>query len=116
MNDCGRIQRGAGTDLSIRELELLIQGMNGEAFSPESLVLPRGIIALCEDQALRTAIMASLPTIDDGGLAVRQLGGDPNRGIRIPGASSESPRRDDSAPGRTSPGPPIQQGQGTGGG
>jgi hypothetical protein len=34
-------------------------------------VLPRGIKALCEDQAMRMAVLASLPTLDEGGLAVR---------------------------------------------
>jgi hypothetical protein len=54
--------------------------MTGEAYAPELLVLPRGIKALCEDQGMQTAILASLPTLDDGGLAVRQVRGDPNRG------------------------------------
>jgi hypothetical protein len=84
VNDCSRIEHGAGTDLSDAELEVLIRGMTGEAFAPELLVLPRGISALCEDQGMRMAILASLPTLDDGGLAVRQVRGDPNRGIRIP--------------------------------
>ena len=30
-----------------------------------------------------------MPTLDDGGLAARQTGGNPDRGIRIPGASGE---------------------------
>jgi hypothetical protein len=43
--------------------------MIGEAYTPELLVLPRGIKALCEDQGMRMAILASLHTLDDGGLA-----------------------------------------------
>jgi hypothetical protein len=39
--------------------------------------------ALCEDQALRSSVLASMPTLDEGGLAVRQLG-------VIPTASSRS--------------------------
>jgi hypothetical protein len=40
-NDIGRIQRGASTDLSWEELELLVKGITGESFVPESLILPR---------------------------------------------------------------------------
>jgi hypothetical protein len=70
VNVCSRIEHEAGTDLSDAELEVLIRGMTGKAYTPELLVLPRGIKALCEDQGMRMAILASLPTLDDGGLAV----------------------------------------------
>jgi hypothetical protein len=82
-NDCCRIARGPGTDLTRAELEASIQAMTGEAYTLESLILPRGIKALCEDQAMRSAVLASMPTLDKGGLAVRQVGGDPNHGIQI---------------------------------
>jgi hypothetical protein len=49
VNDCCRIVRGAGTDLSSTELEASIRAMTGESYTPESLVLPSGIKALCED-------------------------------------------------------------------
>jgi hypothetical protein len=71
VNDCCRIVSGAGSDLSGTELEVLIRLVTGEAYVPESLVLPRGIKALCEDQALRTVVLASMPTLDEAGLAVR---------------------------------------------
>jgi hypothetical protein len=112
VNDCSRIERGAGTDLSDAELEVLIRGMTCEAYAPELLVLPRGISALCEDQGMRTAILASLPTLDDDGLAVWLVRGDPNRGIRIPGASPDSPRRADPSPGQSSHGAPAPSGRG----
>jgi hypothetical protein len=102
VNDCSRIMRGADTDLSDTELEVLIWGMIGEAYAPELLVLPRGISALCEDEGMRTAILASLPTLDDGGLPVRQVRGDPNRGIRIPGASPDSAWHADPSPSQSS--------------
>jgi hypothetical protein len=35
-NDIGRIQRGPGTKLSWEELELLVKGITGESFVPES--------------------------------------------------------------------------------
>jgi hypothetical protein len=40
-NDISRIQSGPGTDLSWEELELLVKGITGESFVPESLILPR---------------------------------------------------------------------------
>jgi hypothetical protein len=90
VNDCSRIVRGVSSNLSSAELEVLIRVMTGKAYIRESLMLPRGIRALCEDQVMRTAVLASLPTLDEGGLVVRQVGGDPNRGIRIPGTSPDS--------------------------
>jgi hypothetical protein len=57
-------------------------GITGETFVPESLILPQAIPALCDDPGLRTAILATLPTLDDSGVAVRQTGGrDPLHGI-----------------------------------
>jgi hypothetical protein len=61
-----------------------VRGIIGETFIPESLILPQNIPALCDDPGLRTAILATLPTLDDSGVAVRQTGGwDPHCGIRI---------------------------------
>jgi hypothetical protein len=91
-NDIGRIQRGPGTDLSWEELELLVKGITGESFVPESLILPQGIPALCNDPGLRTAILATLPTFDESGVAVRQTGDrDLHRGIRISDAPAGGP-------------------------
>jgi hypothetical protein len=81
LNDCCRIARRPGGDFTRAELEATLRRMTGEAFSPVSLVLPSGVKALCEDQALWSSVLASMPTLDEGGLAVRQLGGDPNRGL-----------------------------------
>jgi hypothetical protein len=92
-NYCYRIARRPGTNFTRAELEVSIWGMTGEAFSLESLVLLSRIKALCEDQALRSAVLASMPTLDVGGLAVRQVGGDPNRGIYIPGTSPDHQQR-----------------------
>jgi hypothetical protein len=114
VNDCSRIVRGAGSDLSGAELEVLIRAMTGEAYTPESLVFPRGIKALCEDQALRTAVLASMPTLDEGVLVVRQVGGDPNRGIRIPGSLPVSQQRAAQSPGGTCHGGPAPAGKGKG--
>jgi hypothetical protein len=85
-NDLGRVHRGPGTDLSWEELELLVKGITGESFVAESLIPPEGISPLCDDQGLRTAILDSLSTLDESGVAVHQTGNrDPHRGIQIPG-------------------------------
>jgi hypothetical protein len=104
LNDCCRIARGPGADFTRVELEVAIRGMTGDAFSPESLVLPSGVKALCEDQALQASVLASMPTLDEGGLAVRQLGGDPNRGLHIPGATPDRQQRTSQGPGEPRPG------------
>jgi hypothetical protein len=111
-NDCCRIARGPSTDFTWAELEVAIRGMTGDAFSPESLVLPSGVRALCEDQALRASILASMPTLDEGGLAVRQLGGDPNHGLHIPSTSLDRQQRTSQGPGGPSPGGPAPAGKG----
>jgi hypothetical protein len=96
VNDCNRIMHGAGSDLSSVELEVLIRAMTGKAYA---------------DQAMRTAVKASLPTLDEGGLAVWQVRGDPKRGIRIPGTSPDSHQRADPSPGGSSHGGPAPSGK-----
>ena len=46
-------------------------GITGETFVTESLILPQDIPALCDDPGLRTAIMATLLTLDYSGVVVR---------------------------------------------
>jgi hypothetical protein len=65
------VQRGPDTDLTWEELEVLVKGITGESFVPESLILLEGIFALCDDAGLRTTILATLPTLDESGVAVR---------------------------------------------
>jgi hypothetical protein len=112
LDDCCRIARGPSADFTRAELEAAVWAMTGEAFCPESLVLPSGVKALCEDQALRSSILATMPTLDEGGLAVRQLGGDPNRGLQIPGATPDRQQRTSKGPGEPGPGGPAPAGKG----
>jgi hypothetical protein len=70
-NDIDRIQRRPGTVLSWDELAVLMGGIIGETFVPESLILPQNIPALCDDPGLRMVILATLPTLDESGMAVR---------------------------------------------
>jgi hypothetical protein len=70
-----------------------VGGITGETFVPESLILPQNIHALCDDLGLRMAILATLPTLDESGVAVRQTGGwDPHHGIRISDAPARCPQ------------------------
>ena len=66
-----------------------MRAVTGEIFIPEHLILPQGVVPLCEDSSLRAAVLATLLTLDDGGSAPRQTGGDPNRGIQIPGVTGD---------------------------
>jgi hypothetical protein len=103
-----------GTDLSWEELELLVKGITGESFVPESLILPQGILQLCDDPGLRTAILAMLPTLDESGVAVHQTGGrDPHRGIRISDVPAGGPQPTDVALGAPTAVPrPLDKGKG----
>jgi hypothetical protein len=75
-------------------------------------VLPRGIKALCENQAMRTAVLASLLTLDEGGLVVRQVRGNPNHGIWIPSTSPDSQQHADRSPGGSCHRGPAPAGKG----
>jgi hypothetical protein len=98
-NDIGRIQHGPGTDLTWEQVEIFVRGITGEAFIPESLMPPQGISPLCDNPGLRSAVLARLPTLDESGVEVRQIGGrDPYRGIHIPGAPVGGPQSADVAP------------------
>jgi len=91
-NDRGRVERGVDTDLTREALEIMVQGVTSEDFVRELLVLPARIVPLYEDQQLRTRVLRSMPTLDDGGLAARQPSGDPNWGIQIPGVQESQSR------------------------
>jgi hypothetical protein len=93
LNDIGRIQRWPGIELSWDELAVLVGGITEKTLVPESLILPQNIPALCDDPGLRTAILATLPTLDESGMAVRLTGGrDPHHGIRISNAPAGGPQ------------------------
>ena len=76
-----------------------MRGITGEAFIPESFMLPQGISPLCDNPGLWSAVLAWLPTLDESGVAVRQTGGrDPHRGIHILSALVGGPQPTDVAP------------------
>jgi hypothetical protein len=76
-----------------------VRGITRETFVPESLILPQATPALCDDPGLRTVILATLPTLDDSDVAVRQTGGrDPLREIWISDALVGGPQPASMAP------------------
>ena len=106
LNDCSRTHRGEGSDLTQEAVEVLVRAVTGDAFILENLILPQGIVPLCEDSA-RVAVLATLPTLDDGGLAPRQTGGDSNRGLRIPGTSEDQAALSSAGAGPTTKGKQV---------
>jgi hypothetical protein len=92
-----------------------VKGITGESFVLESLILTQDIPTLCDDPGLRSAVLATLPTLDESGVAVHQTGGrDPLHGIRIPGVPAGGPQPTSLAP---SAGPaaapsPLDKGKG----
>jgi hypothetical protein len=113
-SDIGRIQCGPRTDLSWEQLEILVRGITGEAFIPETLIPPQGILSLCDNPGLRSTVLARLPTLDESGVAIRQTGGqDPHRGIHIPGALVGGPQPADVGP-RAPPATPSSSDKGKG--
>jgi hypothetical protein len=92
-----------------------MKGITGESFVHESLILPQGILALCDDPGLRTAVLATLPTLDESGVVVHQTSGrDPLRGIRMPGVPAGGPQPVGPAPcvGPATAPSPLDKGKG----
>jgi hypothetical protein len=113
-SEIGRIQRGLGTDLSWEQLEILVRGITGEAFIPETLIPPQGISPLCDNPGLRSTVLARLSTLNESGVAIHQTGGrDPHRGIHIPGAPVGGPQLADVGP-RAPPTAPSSSDKGKG--
>ena len=81
-----------------------MRAVTREVFISEHQILPQDVVPLCEDSRLMIAVLATLPTLDDGGLAARQTGCDPNRGLRIPGASGDEAMQSTAGSGPTTKG------------
>jgi hypothetical protein len=78
VNDIMRLERGPGSSL------------DGE-FLAELATPPVSCGAICMDQAARTALLATMPTLDDVDIAMVQRG-DLSRGVTIPGATATGGR------------------------
>src|SRR6185295_18382232 len=48
--DCSMTHRVEDSDLSHEGLEVMVRAVTGETFVPEHLILPQGVVPLCEDQ------------------------------------------------------------------
>jgi hypothetical protein len=113
-SDIGRIQRGLGTNLSWEQLEILVKEITGEAFIPKTLIPPQGILPLCDNPGLRSAVLARLPTLDESGVAIRQTSDrDPQWGIHIPSVPVGGPQPADVGP-RAPPAAPSFSDKGKG--
>ena len=65
--DCSRTHHGEDIALTQEALEVLVRAVTGEIFIPEHLILPQGVVPLCEYSCLRTAVLATLPTSTTAG-------------------------------------------------
>jgi hypothetical protein len=94
-----------------------VKGITGESFVPESLILPQDIPVLCDDLGLRSAVLATLSTLDESGMVVRQTGGrDAHRGIRVSDAPAGGPQSACVAPSAPAVAPhPLDKGKGAAG-
>ena len=50
LQDCSRTHRGEDSDLTQEGLEVVVRAVMGEIFIPEHLILPQGVVPLCEDR------------------------------------------------------------------
>jgi hypothetical protein len=85
-NDIMRLERGPGSSLDSDLLAACLKELTTDQFSAELATPPASCGAICKDQAARTALLATMPTLDDVDIAVVQRG-DLSRGVTIPGAT-----------------------------
>jgi hypothetical protein len=86
VNDIMRLERGPGSSLNDELLAACLKALTIDQFSAELVMLPASCGAICMDQAARTALLATMPTLDEVDIAVVQRG-DLSRGVTIPGAT-----------------------------
>jgi hypothetical protein len=84
--DIMRLERGPGSSLDGELLTACLKALTTDQFSAELTTPPASCGAICMDQAARTALLATMPTLDDIDIAVVQRG-DLSRGVTIPGAT-----------------------------
>jgi hypothetical protein len=86
VNDIMRLERGPGSSLNGELLAACLKVLTTYQFSAELVTPPTSCGAICMDQAARTALLATMPMLDDVDFAVVQRG-DLSRGVTIPGAT-----------------------------
>jgi hypothetical protein len=85
-NDIMRLERGPGSSLNSDLLATCLKALTTYQFSAELVTPPASCAPICMDQATRTALLATMPTLDDVDIAVVQRG-DLSRGVTIPGTT-----------------------------
>jgi hypothetical protein len=74
VNDIMRLERRPGSSLDGELLAACLKALITDQFSAELAVPPTSCGAICLDQAARTALLATMPTLDDVDIAMVQRG------------------------------------------
>jgi hypothetical protein len=104
VNDIMRLERGPGSSLDSELLAACLKALTTDQFSVEIATPPASYGAICMDQAARTALLPTMPTLDDIDITVVQRG-DLSCGVTIPGATVTGGRGDTTGGGRGGRGP-----------
>jgi hypothetical protein len=86
VNNIMQLYRGPGSSLDEDLLATSLKALTTYQFSTELVVPPAVCEAIYVNQAVMTALLAAMPTLDDVDIAPVQRG-DMSRGVVIPGAS-----------------------------
>jgi hypothetical protein len=86
VNDIMRLEHGPGSSLDGELLAACLKALTTDQFLAELATPPASYGAIYMDQAARTALLVTMPTLDDVDIAVEQRG-DLSRGVTIPGAT-----------------------------
>jgi hypothetical protein len=91
VNDIMRLERGPGSSLDGELLASCLKALTTDQFSTELATPPASCGAICMNQAARTTLLATMPTLDDVDIIVVQRG-DLSRGVTILGATVTADR------------------------
>jgi hypothetical protein len=86
-----RLERGPGSSLDGELLAACLKALTTDQFSAKLATPPASCGAICMDQAAMTALLVTMPTLDDVDIAVVQRG-DLSCDVTIPGATVTSGR------------------------
>jgi hypothetical protein len=86
VNDIMRLERGPGSSLDGELLAACLKALTTDQFLAELATPPASCGAICVDQAARTALLSTMPTLDDVDIAVVHRG-NLSRGVTIPRAT-----------------------------
>jgi hypothetical protein len=86
VNDIMRLERGPGSSLDGELLAACLKALTTDQFLAELAMPPASCGAICMDEEARTALLATMPMLDDVDIAVVQRG-DLSHGVTIPGAT-----------------------------